>query len=127
MHILITGGAGFIGMRLARRLLDEGQLATARGAARITRLTVLDHVPAHGLPSLSAALQPALADFLVISFTTDWRFAPSRSREMVDALLKNGQDVCYAELGCDYGHDSFLMPDPTYHAVIRAYMGNIGT
>ena len=77
--------------------------------------------------NLAAALARAKAKFLVVAFTTDWRFAPSRSREMVDALLKNGQDVCYAELGCDYGHDSFLMPDPTYHAVIRAYMGNIGT
>jgi nucleoside-diphosphate-sugar epimerase len=51
MHILITGAAGFIGMRLARRLLAEGQLTTARAAERITRLTVLDHVPVQGLPA----------------------------------------------------------------------------
>ena len=77
--------------------------------------------------NLAAALAVAKAKFLVVAFTTDWRFAPGRSREIVDALLKNGQDVSYAELGCDYGHDSFLMPDPTYHAVIRAYLGNVKT
>ena len=76
---------------------------------------------------LAAALSVAKARFLVASFTTDWRFAPARSREIVDALLKNGQDVSYAELGCDHGHDSFLMPDPKYHAVIRAYLGNVKT
>jgi homoserine O-acetyltransferase len=76
---------------------------------------------------LAAALSVAKAKFLIAAFSTDWRFAPARSREIVDALLKNGQDVCYAELGCDYGHDSFLMPDPKYHAVIRAFLGNIET
>ena len=74
---------------------------------------------------LAAALSVAQARFLVVSFTTDWRFSPARSREIVDALLKNGQDVSYATLSCDYGHDSFLMPDPKYHAVIRAYLGNV--
>ncbi|MFY9327844.1 MAG: homoserine O-acetyltransferase [Georgfuchsia sp.] len=76
---------------------------------------------------LAVALSVARAKFLIVSFATDWRFAPARSREIVDALLKNGQDVSYAELGCDYGHDSFLMPDPKYHAVIRAYLGNVKT
>ena len=74
---------------------------------------------------LAAALARARAKFLVVAFTTDWRFAPARSREIVDALLKNGQDVSYAELGCDYGHDSFLMPDPTLHSLIQTYLGNI--
>jgi homoserine O-acetyltransferase len=76
---------------------------------------------------LAAALAVARAKFLVVSFTTDWRFAPTRSREIVDALLKNGQSVSSAELGCDYGHDSFLMPDPKYHALISAYLGNVKT
>ncbi len=76
---------------------------------------------------LAAALSVARARFLVVAFTTDWRFAPARSREIVDALLRNGQDVSYAELGCDYGHDSFLMPDPTYHKLISTYMGTIQT
>ena len=76
---------------------------------------------------LAAALAVARAKFLVISFTTDWRFAPARSREIVDALLKNGQNVSYAEMGCDFGHDSFLMPDAKYHAVIRAFLGTVKT
>ena len=74
---------------------------------------------------LAAALARASAKFLVVAFTTDWRFAPGRSREIVDALLKNGQHVSYAELGCDYGHDSFLMADPTFHCLIRTYLGTI--
>jgi homoserine O-acetyltransferase len=71
---------------------------------------------------LARALARAKAKFLVVAFSTDWRFSPDRSREIVHALLKNGQDVSYAELDCNFGHDSFLMPDPQYHAVIDAYL-----
>ncbi|MHB1676402.1 MAG: homoserine O-succinyltransferase MetX [Sulfuriferula sp.] len=78
-------------------------------------------------PNLSAALQPAVADFLVISFTTDWRFAPERSREIVQALLDNERNVSYAEIASKHGHDAFLMPDPHYHALIRAYMERVTT
>ncbi len=74
---------------------------------------------------LALALQPALAKFLVVSFTTDWRFAPSRSREIVNALLKNDQDVSYAEVASNHGHDSFLMAEPHYHAILNAYLGRI--
>jgi homoserine O-acetyltransferase len=74
---------------------------------------------------LAKSLARAKAKFLVVSFSTDWRFSPARSREIVHALLKNGQDVSYAEIDCDFGHDSFLMPDPHYHDVIAAYLGRI--
>jgi homoserine O-acetyltransferase len=74
---------------------------------------------------LSEALKPATADFLVISFTTDWRFAPERSREIVKALLDNERHVSYAEITSSHGHDAFLMEDAYYHEVVRAYMGNI--
>jgi homoserine O-acetyltransferase len=76
---------------------------------------------------LAAALALARAQFLVISFTTDWRFPPSRSREIVDALVKNKQDVAYVELDSQHGHDSFLMPDARYHAVLSAYLGRLST
>lgn len=76
---------------------------------------------------LQAALAPARADFLVASFSTDWRFAPSRSREMVYALLHNGLDVTYAEIESVAGHDSFLLDDPYYHGVVSAYMERIAT
>jgi homoserine O-acetyltransferase/O-succinyltransferase len=74
---------------------------------------------------LSAALAKAKADFLVISFTSDWRFSPDRSREIVKALLDNELSVTYAELTAAHGHDAFLMPDKHYHDVVRAYMENI--
>lgn len=78
----------------------------------------------HHRSSLSAALKPASADFLVVSFTSDWRFAPSRSREIVKALLDNNLNVSYAEITAAHGHDAFLMPDPHYHRLVRTYMSN---
>lgn len=74
---------------------------------------------------LSAALKAAKADFLVISFTSDWRFSPGRSREIVKALLDNELSVAYAELTAAHGHDAFLMPDKHYHDIVRAYMENV--
>jgi homoserine O-acetyltransferase len=75
--------------------------------------------------NLSAALARATADFLVISFTSDWRFSPERSREIVKALLDNELSVAYAELTAAHGHDAFLMPDRHYHDIVRAYLENI--
>ena len=74
---------------------------------------------------LAAALARTRANFLVASFTTDWRFSPARSREIVFALLHNRRHVAYAEIDCDAGHDSFLLDDAHYHAVLRAYLENI--
>jgi len=74
---------------------------------------------------LSAALSKAKADFLVVSFTSDWRFSTARSREIVKALLDNELSVTYAELTAAHGHDAFLMPDPHYHDIVRAYLENI--
>ena len=70
---------------------------------------------------LSAALARAKAKFLLVSFTTDWRFSPARSREIVKALLENRRDVSYAEVDAPHGHDAFLLDDPRYHAVVRSY------
>ncbi|MDD5240779.1 MAG: homoserine O-acetyltransferase [Sulfuricella sp.] len=78
----------------------------------------------HSRVSLSEALKPAQAEFLVVSFTSDWRFAPGRSREIVKALLDNGRNVSYAEITAAHGHDAFLMPDPHYHSLVRAYLNN---
>lgn len=74
---------------------------------------------------LAAALARAEADFFIASFTTDWRFSPARSRELVFALLHNRRAVSYAELDCAAGHDSFLLDDPHYHAAMRAYFNKI--
>ena len=70
---------------------------------------------------LSAALAKATAKFLLVSFTTDWRFAPSRSREIVKALLDNQIDVSYAEIDAPHGHDAFLLEDARYMSVVRSY------
>ncbi len=74
---------------------------------------------------LSAALARAKAKFLIVSFTSDWRFSPARSREIVKALLDNELSVSYAEVTADHGHDAFLMPDAHYHAILRSYLDNI--
>jgi homoserine O-acetyltransferase len=64
--------------------------------------------------------------FLVVSFTTDWRFSPARSREIVTALTANRADVSYAEIDAPHGHDEFLLEDPRYFALVRAYYARIG-
>jgi homoserine O-acetyltransferase len=74
---------------------------------------------------LNAALRRARCKFLVISFTTDWRFAPERSREIVDALVQERKDVVYADIDAPQGHDSFLMPIPRYLDIFGAYMERI--
>jgi len=74
---------------------------------------------------LSAALDKVTAKFLVISFTSDWRFSPERSREIVKALLDNELPVKYAEVTAAHGHDAFLMPDEHYHAILRSYLSKI--
>ena len=72
--------------------------------------------------NLNRAFAAAKAKFLVVSFTTDWRFSPERSREIVHALLHNKRDVSYAEIASQHGHDSFLMDDEQYFAVMRNYL-----
>jgi homoserine O-acetyltransferase/O-succinyltransferase len=62
----------------------------------------------------------------VVSFTTDWRFSPERSREIVHALLKNRRDVTYAEIDAPHGHDAFLLDDARYHRLVAAYFARIG-
>jgi homoserine O-acetyltransferase len=74
---------------------------------------------------LTKALARAKAAFLVVAFTSDWRFSPARSREIVKALIDNRRDVTYAEIEAPHGHDAFLMDDPNYHGVLRAYFDNI--
>jgi len=74
---------------------------------------------------LSQALANAHAKFLVISFSTDWRFSPDRSREIVQALLNNKADVSYAEIDAPHGHDAFLLNDERYHRLVRAYFATM--
>jgi homoserine O-acetyltransferase len=76
--------------------------------------------------NLTRALAGATAKFLLVSFTTDWRFSPKRSREMVKALLDNKRDVSYAEIDAPHGHDAFLLDDSRYMSLTRSYFERIG-
>ena len=75
--------------------------------------------------NLAAALAPAQAAFCLVSFTTDWRFPPQRSREIVSALMRNNARVTYAEIDAPHGHDAFLMADRRYHDLIRSYFAQV--
>ena len=75
--------------------------------------------------NLAAALSPAQANFLVVSFTSDWRFAPPRSEEIVKALTHNRKNVTYVEVRSPDGHDAFLMPIPQYVGVFKGFMDRI--
>ena len=74
---------------------------------------------------LSAALASTRARFLLVSFSTDWRFAPARSREMVQALVNNRRHVTYAEIDAPHGHDAFLLDDARYMATVSAYYNRV--
>jgi homoserine O-acetyltransferase len=92
----------------------------------ITRaLDYFDPALEHG-GNLARAFEPARGNrFLIVSFRTDWRFSPARSRELVKALVDNRIAVSYAEIDAPHGHDAFLLDDPRYHAVMRAYFDRI--
>ncbi len=92
---------------------------------RITKaLDYFDPAAAHG-GDLAASFAPIRAGFLVVSFTTDWRFPVERSRELVRALVKRGVEVSSAEIDAPHGHDAFLLDNPQYHAVVGAYFARI--
>jgi homoserine O-acetyltransferase len=91
----------------------------------ITRaLDYFDPAKAHA-QNLTQALARATAQFLLVSFSTDWRFAPARSHEMVQALVANQRDVSYAEIDAPHGHDAFLLDDARYLNVVRSYFDNM--
>jgi len=92
---------------------------------RITKaLDYFDPAAKYG-DDLTKALSGAQAAFLVVSFTSDWRFSPARSREIVKALVDNRLNVSYAQIEAPHGHDAFLMDDVHYHDLLRAYLDNI--
>ncbi len=91
----------------------------------ITRaLDYFDPARRHG-GDLTQALARATAHFLLVSFSTDWRFSPQRSREIVKALLDNRRSVTYAEIDAPHGHDAFLLDDARYLGVVGAYFDRI--
>ncbi len=92
----------------------------------ITRaLDYFDPALAHGGDLARAFAQARGNRFLLVSFSTDWRFSPARSREIVKALVDNHITVSYAEIDAPHGHDAFLLSDPRYHAVMRSYFERV--
>ncbi len=87
-------------------------------------LDYFDPARGHG-GNLDKAFAVARANFLVLSFTTDWRFSPERSRTLVKSLLHNRLNVSYGEITSTHGHDSFLIQHTHYHEVMRAYLDRI--
>lgn len=74
---------------------------------------------------LSAVLSRAQCEFLLVSFTTDWRFSPERSEEIVNALVKAGKSVSYAKIEATEGHDAFLFPIPRYMTVLNTFLTRV--
>jgi len=92
----------------------------------ITRaLDYFDPAREHGHDLSRAFASAQNVRFLLVSFTTDWRFSPARSREIVKALVDNRIEVSYAEIDAPHGHDAFLLDDRRYHAVLRAYFDRL--
>lgn len=87
-------------------------------------LDYFDPAAPHG-GNLATALAPAQCPFLVVSFSTDWRFPPWRSRELVDALVRADKPVSYANIDSPHGHDAFLLPEPRYQAVFAGFMARV--
>ena len=77
--------------------------------------------------NLSEAFSESNCKFLLISFSTDWRFPPERSREIVNDLLKANKEVTYLEIEADQGHDAFLLPIPRYIEALNSYLNHIHT
>jgi homoserine O-acetyltransferase len=75
--------------------------------------------------SLEKAFGQATCNYFVVSFSTDWRFAPKRSEQLVESMIKAGRSVSYAEVDAPYGHDAFLIPTDRYMAIFSAYMKRI--
>ncbi len=72
---------------------------------------------------LAKVLSKAQCEFLLVSFTTDWRFSPERSEEIVDALIRSDKHVSYTKIEAIEGHDAFLFPIPRYMAALRGFLG----
>ena len=89
-------------------------------------LDYFDPAQNHG-DDLRKTMASASARFLVVSFSSDWRFSPARSREIVRSLLYSNKDVSYCEIESEFGHDSFLLPIPDYHQILTKYFQGICT
>lgn len=75
--------------------------------------------------NLSKAFEKSISNYLIVSFTSDWRFSPERSQEIVEALVGAKKNVTYSEIEANNGHDAFLMPIPNYLNILKNFMDSI--
>jgi len=76
----------------------------------------------HGNGNLTAALEKAVADFLIVSFSSDWLFTTQQSKEVVEALKNKGKNVTFSEINSDYGHDAFLLEVNALGTMIQQFL-----
>lgn len=77
--------------------------------------------------SLEEAFENTNAKFLIMSFTSDWLFPTSQSKEIVNALVKAHKDVSFCEIESPCGHDAFLLEFETQTKIIKSFLGTGGT
>lgn len=105
----------------------QGEQFTGRFDANtyILMTRALDGFDPAGQQDLAEVLSTAQCDFQVISFSSDWRFSPARSKEIANALVRAGKNVNYACVPTDHGHDGFLLPHPFYEGLVKTYLGRV--
>ncbi|MBQ2682443.1 MAG: homoserine O-acetyltransferase [Thermoguttaceae bacterium] len=77
---------------------------------------------------LGQAIAESTCRWLIVSFTSDWLFDESQSRELVGAALRSDKRVTYCNIACDGGHDSFLLEEPikgNYGALVGAFLRSV--
>lgn len=95
---------------------------TVNSSADIATADNVNVANAKELNALKAAFAHTQCQYLVVSFTTDWRFAPERSQEIVDALMATGKPVSYINVDAPHGHDSFLFDIPRYMGAVKGFL-----
>ena len=111
--------------------LEDSIGASVETAKAVTQIELEDELAAikdnehnrqQELTALKAAFAHTQCQYLVVSFTTDWRFAPERSQEIVDALMATGKPVNYINVDAPHGHDSFLFDIPRYMGAVKGFL-----
>src|SRR5262249_20399697 len=90
-------------------------------------LTYFDLARDHGNGSLARAVSNVKADFLLLSFSSDWLYPPRDSYELASALMANAKPVTHHEIQASYGHDSFLLEERRQAPMIAAFLEKVAT
>ncbi len=122
-------GCGPIEFQVESYLRHQGKSFAGRFDANsymnITRVLDLFDLRREHDGDLVRAFEQARCHFLVLAFTSDWRFSPQRSKEIVEALVSARKGVVSAVIETQHGHDAFLLSEPAYHKLLSAYMQRV--